>query len=288
MKRWLLSFSIAAGVLSLAACNNGDGSEVVVETNAGNVTKDELYDAMKGKYGEAAVQELVFSKVLAKNYEVTDEEVNDRLDEVKQQLGANLDSVLLQNGIKDENELKEILKNSLLQEKAALKDVEATDEEIQDYYDNTYKPDIKARHILVDDENTANEVKQKLNEGQAFEDLAAEYSTDTATKDKGGDLGWFGADKMVAEFSNAAYALDVNQISDPVQSNFGYHIIQVTEKKEKEPLDEIRDKMEYEVRMSKIDQAAIQSALQRELDGADIKVNDKDLENVFEAPDQQQ
>ncbi|MFN2121654.1 MAG: peptidylprolyl isomerase, partial [Anaerolineales bacterium] len=84
-----------------------------------------------------------------------------------------------------------------------------------------------ARHILVADEATAKKVRQLLVDGEDFAKVATQYSTDTATKDKGGDLGWFGKGKMVPEFEAAAFSLKVGEISQPIKSQFGYHIIQV-------------------------------------------------------------
>jgi peptidyl-prolyl cis-trans isomerase D len=101
----------------------------------------------------------------------------------------------------------------------------------------TTQEKVWARHILVADEATANKVEDLLKQGGDFGQLAAEYSTDTATKDKGGDLGWFAKGTMVAAFDDAAFSMNVGDISQPVKSDFGYHIIQLLGK-EDQPLTE--------------------------------------------------
>ena len=286
MKKMIISLTVAAGVMGLGACSNdnADSSEVIVESKAGNITKEELYQSMKEKYGEQALQELLYQKVLAENYEVTDKEVEEKVAELKEELGENFELVLQQNQLKDEEELKEVLKDQLLMEKAALKDVKVSEEEVKKRYEE-YKPEIKASHILVEDEKTAQEVKKKLDEGAKFEDLAKEYSQDPGSAAQGGDLGFFGPGKMVPEFEEAAYALEVNKISEPVKSQHGFHIIKVTEKKEKESYEQMKDELEYELKLAQLDSNKIQEVLKRELDAANVKIKDKDLKGAAEFPE---
>ncbi|MFD1739111.1 peptidylprolyl isomerase [Bacillus salitolerans] len=282
MKKLALALTISASVIALAACNNNDdgsSAEVIVETDAGNITKDELYEAMKERYGDQILRELVYSKVLSENYEVKDEEVQVEIDKLKEQYGPQFDMVIQQSGFKSEEQLLKTMKVGLLQEKVAMKDIEVTEAEVEEHY-KSLKPEIRASHILVEDEATANELKQKLTEGASFEDLAKEYSTDGSAA-SGGDLGFFGPGKMVPEFEQAAYALEINEISEPVQSQFGYHIIKLTEKKELAPLEEMREDIETELRRSKVDFTAVEDLVLKELEAAHVKVTDPDLKDMF-------
>jgi foldase protein PrsA len=96
---------------------------------------------------------------------------------------------------------------------------------------------VHASHILVATKETGQEVLDKLAKGEAFADLAAQYSTDTGSKDQGGDLGWFPRGAMVPEFDQAAFSLQPGKVSQLVQTEFGYHIIlvQAKEVREMEP-----------------------------------------------------
>ncbi len=122
------------------------------------------------------------------------------------------------------DQLWEVYKTNLLAEKLQeeiTKDMVPVEEQVW------------ARHILVETEEEAQNVLALLNEGEDWNALAAEYSTDETNKDNGGDLGWFNATTMVAAFSDAAFALEEpGQISDPVQTDFGWHIIQLVGKRE--------------------------------------------------------
>ena len=120
---------------------------------------------------------------------------------------------------------------------AVVGNIEPTDDELAAYYEKniskyTEDEQVRASHILVKDLDTANKVLAELKNGADFGELAKKYSIDTGTKDKGGDLGWFGRGRMVKEFEDAAFSLKVGEISKPVKTQYGYHIIKVTDHKD--------------------------------------------------------
>ncbi len=92
--------------------------------------------------------------------------------------------------------------------------------------------EVRAKHILVKTEDEAKAAKKRLDEGADFAVVAKELSIDQASASNGGDLGFFSRERMVKPFSDAAFALKENEISEPVKSDFGYHVIQLIEKKE--------------------------------------------------------
>jgi hypothetical protein len=97
---------------------------------------------------------------------------------------------------------------------------------------------IWARHILVSSQADAQKVEDELKAGQPWDDVASTMSIDTSTADYGGDLGWFPKGYMIKEFEDAAFALKVGQISDPVQSKYGWHIIQLIGHEDNMPISD--------------------------------------------------
>jgi peptidyl-prolyl cis-trans isomerase C len=116
-----------------------------------------------------------------------------------------------------------------------------TDEAMKKVYDDaakqiTSEQEVHARHILVQTEDEAKEVEKELKAGADFAELAKKKSKDPGASD-GGDLGFFTKDQMVPEFSKVAFSLQPGQISDPVKTQFGWHIIKVEEKRDRKAPD---------------------------------------------------
>ncbi|ARI78112.1 peptidylprolyl isomerase [Halobacillus mangrovi] len=287
MKKIAITAAIAASVFTLSACSsNADDSKTVVETSGGEITKEEFYQELKKSNGEQVLQQLVMKEVLANKYDVSDEAVNKELETLKEQYGDQFEMVLQQSGYGSEEEFKEVIRFSLLQEKAASEDVEISEEEMKQYYERM-KTEVQASHILVKDEETAKEVKQKLEDGGDFGKLASEYSSDGSAQ-QGGKLGWFGPGKMAPEFEEAAYSLEKGEISEPVKTQFGFHIIKVTDKRDAEdvkPYEEAKEEIKRTLVSQKVDQAKLQEKMDKLMQEAEIDVKIEEYKDLFKQPE---
>lgn len=131
-----------------------------------------------------------------------------------------------------EDQKKNLLKNYAMEK--LFEGIEVSEQEAKDYYDNNtslFKSPMMfhAKHILVDDEEKAKEIKKEIDEGKTFEDLAKEYSKDGSAQN-GGDLGEFPEGSMVKEFEDKLKEMEEGEISDPVKTQFGYHLIKLDHK----------------------------------------------------------
>lgn len=277
MKKIVATTALAASIFALGACSDEEStSQVVVSSEFGDITQEDLYNEMKASIGDQALQLLMIEKTLDSKYDVTDEQVQAALEADKEEYGENFDSFIAQQGYNEESYTK-YLKLNLLQEEALIENEEATEEEIQAKYD-AQKTEVNARHILVEDEATANEVKQKLEAGGDFAELAKEYSTEPQAQTSGGDLGWFGKGQMVPEFEEAAFALEPGVISDPVQTSFGFHIIEVIEKREIEKsYEDMKEELAREVKLEKADTSALFGTVAQLMKDGNVEIKDEDL-----------
>jgi len=178
-----------------------------------------------------------------------------------------------------------------------------TDKEIKEYYEKEVFGDIKASHILIESEVTddmttaektaaeeealkkAKEVISKLKNGEKFEDLAKEYSSDESNKDKGGDLGYFSYGTMEDAFEKATLELKNGEYSkEPVKTSYGYHIILRVDQKEKTELDSIKsDIIDTLVDRKLSEDSTLQITALKELrDEYKMNIQDKELKTQYD------
>ncbi|MEC5240812.1 peptidylprolyl isomerase PrsA [Bacillus mycoides] len=263
-------------ILMLSACGQKNDSATIATTTNSTITKSDFEKQLKDRYGKDTLYEMVAQDVITKKYKVSDDAVDKEVEKAKDQYGEQFKATLENNRLKDEEDFKNQIKFKLALNEAIKQSV--TEKDVKDHY----KPEIKASHILVSNENEAKEIKKKLDTGTSFEELAKQESQDLASKDNGGDLGYFGAGKMTPEFEKAAYKLKPGQISNPVKSPNGYHIIKLTDKKDLQPYDKVKDSIRKDLEEERLaDPSFGQKLLQDELKKADIKINDSDLEDTF-------
>ncbi|MGX7627673.1 peptidylprolyl isomerase PrsA [Bacillus thuringiensis] len=263
-------------ILMLAACGQKNSSATVATATDSTITKSDFEKQLKDRYGKDMLYEMMAQDVITKKYKVSEDDVDKEVQKAKSQYGDQFKNILKNNGLKDEADFKNQIKFKLAMNEAIKNSV--TEKDVKDHY----KPEIKASHILVSDENEAKEIKKKLDAGASFEELAKQESQDLLSKEKGGDLGYFHSGAMTPEFETAAYKLKIGQISDPVQSPNGYHIIKLTGKKDLQPYDEVKDSIRKNLEAERIaDPTFRHKLLQKELKKANIKINDSELEDTF-------
>lgn len=271
---------IACVALTLSACGS---SENVATSKVGNVTEKELSKELRQTYGKSTLSQMMLNKALLDKYKVSDEEAKKQVEAAKEQMGDKFKVALEQVGLKNEDELKERMKPEIALEKAIRATV--TDKDVKD----KHKPEMKVSHILVKDEKTAKEVKEKINNGEDFTALAKQYSEDTGSKEQGGEIAGFAPGQTVKEFEEAAYKLDAGQVSEPIKTSYGYHIIKVTDKKELKPFDEVKDTIRKDLEQQRLQDATgkwKQQVINDLLKEADIKVTDKEFKDTFKFLDE--
>lgn len=249
-------------IISLTGCQKGD---IVAKIENESITKNELYDVLVEQNGNQVLDSLITEKIIdletkKQNIKVSDEDVEKELDKMKEQYGGEeaLSMAMMQYGL-DMDALKENVKTNLKIKMLLEPEIEITEEDISDYFkENKEKFDkseqVNARHILVETEEEANEISNKLESGEDFAELAKEYSKDPGSKTAGGDLGFFGKGEMAKEFEETAFSLKKNEVSKPIKSEHGYHIIEVLEKKEEEKakLEDVKEDIQEMILQQKI------------------------------------
>jgi foldase protein PrsA len=287
-----LGLSLLAGCASNAQGGGGD----IASVNGQKVSRTDFDTKLEaGPQARQVLTSMVQGMLIdqyAKDNNITipDADIQKKEDEIKAKYPPGQFEQILKQQNLTETDVKNILRQQLIIEKAVGKNVTITDKQIKDYLDKNHatldKPEqVRARHILVADLKTANAVEAQLKAGAKFDDLAKKYSTDPSSKDKGGELGFFQKGQMVPAFQDAAYKQKIGLVGPPVKSPFGYHIIQVEERKPAQIAslanshDSIRDTLKQQQEQTQIPQF-----LQTLRSKATIVVFDDRLKDAFPSP----
>lgn len=247
---------------------NGQFTQLLFTTEAGQELINEYRKVkLNGLIREKLLEKEAINRGISLTEEKKNEIFNDQIERIKSQNQINQEQLLNalnQQGYGTFDEFKvaffenneaAILINEL--QRDILGNIKVDDSEAKSYYEENkdkfkHETQVKARHILLETEEKAKEVLNKLNNGADFSEMAKEYSTGPSGE-RGGDLGYFTRGRMVKEFEDVAFALKVGEISEPVKTQFGYHIIKVEDRKEAgiTPYEEVEEEIKRSILESK-------------------------------------
>lgn len=219
------------------------GKEAVGSVNGVPITKNQLYAAMAAAGGAQTLDNLIQEELLTQEAKkkaivISDQDVEAEISQIKKQFSSESEfQAALQQSNMTIDDLKKQLPMQIRVRKLVEPRAKVTDEEVKQYFEANrdmfdQAEEVRASHILVSTKAEADDILKQLKGGADFAKLAKEKSTDPGSKNAGGDLGFFGWGAMVPEFEEAAFSLKVGELSGPIKTDFGYHIIKVTDHKE--------------------------------------------------------
>lgn len=259
MRKVALLLVVVILTLSLAACAK---EEIVAKVDKVEISREEFYDRLISISGNEVLETLIAEtlvdlEVEKLEIEVAQEEIDEEMTELENYYGGEeqLKNQMSNNGLTIKDLEEQIVRNLQIKQ-LVTPYIDITDEQVEGYYEANVeqlgKPEqVRARHILVETKEEADDIHGQLMDGGDFEELAKEHSTDGSAA-QGGDLGLFGRGQMVGPFEEAAFSMEAEQISEPVESEFGFHIIKVEEKVE--AVEANFEDMEDDIRSTLFDQ----------------------------------
>jgi len=282
----------AAGTQQLImqiAQTNQQFAQLLYSSEAGQELLEEFN---KTKLEEVINNTLLQQAAADSDVELTEKEKNEMFNkqvaQIKQQnnlTDEQFESALSEQGIESMEQYKKMfLENEnlkiqkFIQEKV-LADVEVSDEEAKEFYNNNsqrYKQGerVEASHILVESKEKADELYDQLQDGASFADLAKNNSIDNRSAENGGKLGFIEKGQFIEKFEKVAFNLEVGSISEPVETEYGYHIIKVSDKKEAstKSFEEVKSQIKDQL-FSQKRQQAVNQYIQKLRDEAKIEKN---------------
>lgn len=284
LTRWLLAI---AGLLLVTVVAGCSGNKTVATMKGGRITQNDYYKELKkSSAGKQQLQTMIITKALENQYgkKVSDKQVTKEYNKYKSQYGSSFSSILQQNGMTTAQFKKNIRTNLLT--KVALKDnKKVTNKQLKKEW-KSYTPKITVSQILVAKKATAEEVITKLDNGGDFSKLAKQYSTDSATKNKGGKMSPFDSDSSSVDTSlkSAAFKLDKvgDYSSEPVKTQYGYSVIKLDKKPAKGKMADHKAELKSKIYAEWMqDSTVMQSVISKVLKKADVSIKDDDLKDVL-------
>ncbi len=235
-----LALAAMSFVPQLAGCANA-GDKTLVSVNGEKINKSALDTRLENQAGKTTLQQMVDTALVLQygkqaGINPTDAQIQDQVNQLEQRFPpGQFDTILKQQGL-TMDDVKTIEKVQLIIKQAVDKQITVNQAQITDFFNKNRAmyntpAQVRARHILVKTKAEADAVEAKLRSGADFATLAKQLSMDPGSKAQGGELGWFSANQMVKPFSDTAFSLNVGQVSQPVNTPFGWHVIQVEGKR---------------------------------------------------------
>ena len=294
-KKAILPVALSISVIGLAGCSSG-GTKYI-SSKAGDVTENDIVESIGANQLSKAATSMMIQKVLLDKYKnkIDEKVIDEQLKKAQEQYGGKdkFEQILKQQGF-TLDKYKDGLKVKAAQTLMINEYAGITEDKIKESYEKN-KHQYHLAHILISVKSNSNpnglsdeeakkkaeEVLKKVKDGGDFASLAKEYSNDTENASSGGDLGWSSKEntKFVSEFSNAAYSLNKDQVSDVVKTPFGYHIIKVLDTKDSS-YDELKTSLEERAaeQAVKSDNTIVSKALKKLFEEYNVKSDNSDVE----------
>lgn len=296
MKKSLIKVATASAVFLLVGCSanqansTADTKQVTSQTDHAvakvgedTISFDEFYAELKAAAGESTLRSMIIEKILEQNIEDAEALKTSANEEVDAQIeSAGGEEVFAQLLAYQKLGSVEDFRNSVyvrnLFQAAIDKNIDLSEEALKAYYDNGYSPLMEAQHILVATEEEANKVLERLANGEEFDALAQELSTDSSAAN-GGLLSPFSTGQMVAEFEEAVKSVGNGElVAEPVKSQFGYHVIRTINNGAKKPYDEVKEEVKKAYLESKYNDSTVAySIIGKLIKENGVEIYDEDL-----------
>ncbi len=279
-----------AAIVVLAGC----GGNPVATVDGVEITQAEFNERLVQQYGEDMLREMIDRELLRQaaedaGIEITEEELQQEIEDFKSQFGneENFNQWLASRNLSEE-EFQDQMRMALVSRKLALKDVQPSDEELQQYFEENKEAFaqpamVSLSEIVVDSREAAEEVLSKLEQGDfSFEDLAAQYSLSIASKNRGGELPPMPLRDVPQELREVAQSLPVGEVSDPIPANNAWYIIKVRDRQPAREASWPEDKERVLQRYQAEHARDLQQVLREQLQKTNVQIIDPRFEALNE------